>query len=50
VAPLDQLAEAGPVLIGTAAALLRDIGYSFGVPELEHLTRNGRIRRRYSQE
>jgi hypothetical protein len=50
VAPLEQLAAAGPVVVETAAALLGDIEQSFGIPELEQLTRDGRIRINHWQE
>ncbi|MFI7661782.1 helix-turn-helix domain-containing protein [Micromonospora parva] len=44
---LDDLAEAGPGLIATAAILLDEVGHSFGVPEMGQLSRDGKVRRRY---
>ncbi len=47
VAPLDDLAEPGPVLIQAAALLVNQIGHAFGTAELGQLSSDGRIRSRY---
>lgn len=49
-AALDDLAEAGPALISTAARLLDELGTSFGIPEMGQLSVDGEIRRRYWQD
>jgi len=44
---LDDLAQEGPPLLATAAALVDELGQAFGVTELGQLTRDGKIRRPY---
>jgi len=51
VAELDALVMPGPMLVVAAARLLDELGNGFGVAELGHLTRDGRVRlTQWSQE
>lgn len=36
-APIDDVAEASPALVGTAALLADDLGQAFGIPEMASL-------------
>jgi hypothetical protein len=47
VAPLEDLASPGPILISTAASLVDELGQAFGIAEMGQVSRAGEIRRRY---
>ena len=42
-APIDDLSDGGPELVAVTARLHREIGHSFGYPELPQLTADGRF-------
>ena len=46
-APLDGLASPGPTRAATAAALIDELGQSFGIPELGQFSPEGEVRSRY---